>query len=72
MIKTILKCLVAAVIYALLFFLIVNIGYYRFNMNQTMFHNFHYYAWVQYVEGTGMMFVASLIFEIIRSLLRKK
>ena len=72
MFKTILKSLVAAAIYTLLFFGVVNICYWRYNMHQTMFHNIHYYAWVQYAEGAGMMFAAAFIFEMIRHLLRKK
>ena len=72
MIKTIFKSLVAAGIITLLHFLIVNFFYWKYNMHQTMWDNIHYYFWVQYLEGTGMMFVAAFIFEMIRNLLRKK
>jgi hypothetical protein len=41
-------------------------------MHQTMFHNIHYYAWVQYAEGAGMMFIVSFILELLRNLLGKK
>ncbi len=71
MIKTVFRCLVAAIIITLLHFITINLFYYRYNA-QTMFHDFHYYAWVQYVEGTVLMFVAVFIFEIIRHLLRKR
>lgn len=71
MFKTIIKSLVAAGIITLLHFIIVNFSYWRYNMHATMWDNIHYYFWVQYLEGTGIMFVAALIFEMIRSRLRK-
>jgi len=72
MFKTFLKSLAAAVIVALLHFLIVNFCYWRYNMHVTMFDNIHYYFWVPYVEGTVMMFIAAFIFEMARNLLKKK
>jgi hypothetical protein len=72
MFKTALKSLVFAVIYTAIFFAVVNFFYWRYNMHQTMFHNIHYYAWVQYAEGAGGMFILSFIFEMIRNSLGKK
>ena len=72
MFKKILKSLAAALIITLLHFIIVNYCYWRYNMHQTMWDNIHYYFWVQYLEGTGMMFVAAFIFELIRAFLFKK
>ena len=72
MFKTILKSLGAAFIITLLHFAIVNYFYWRYNMHQTMWENIHYYFWVPYAEGTGVMFVAAFIFEMIRNLIKRK
>ncbi len=42
-----------------------NIAYYIFN-GQTMIHDFHYYAWVQYAYAAGFMFVLAFVVELIR------
>lgn len=60
------KAIGFALLITSLYIIAANIAYYVFN-GETMFHHFHYFAWVQYALGAALMLVGALALEIIRA-----